>query len=404
MKNAAARHRETLLAHLGRDPASHFGTVNTPVFHASTLLFDSVEAFQEAGRRRLEKGTSSYGRQGTPTTFAFEDTVAALEGGYGGVALSSGLQAVTVVLMSFATAGSHLLMPDSVYYPARRICDELLHRLGVETTYYDPTIGAGIAELIRDNTALVYLEAPGSLTFEMQDVPAIVAAAKAAGVPTAIDNTWATPLFFQPLSLGVDVVLHAATKYLVGHSDAMLGVVVSGEAHYELLRRTSQFLGCAAAPDDVYLGLRGLRTLAVRLDRHQANALRLVEWLGQRPEVDRLLYPALPSDPGHAIWRRDFAGASGLFGFTLKPCKRDAVLALINGLELYGIGASWGGYESLILLTDPDAMRSATRWQPAGPTLRIHAGLEHSDDLIADLDAGFARFGEINRGQAARTG
>ena len=404
MKNAAARHRETLLAHLGRDPASHFGTVNTPVFHASTLLFESVEAFQEAGRRRLEKGTSSYGRQGTPTTFAFEDTVAALEGGYGGVALSSGLQAVTVVLMSFATAGSHLLMPDSVYYPARRICDELLHRLGVETTYYDPTIGAGIAELIRDNTALVYLEAPGSLTFEMQDVPAIVAAAKAAGVPTAIDNTWATPLFFQPLSLGVDVVLHAATKYLVGHSDAMLGVVVSGEAHYELLRRTSQFLGCAAAPDDVYLGLRGLRTLAVRLDRHQANALRLVEWLGQRPEVDRLLYPALPSDPGHAIWRRDFAGASGLFGFTLKPCKRDAVLALIDGLELYGIGASWGGYESLILLTNPDAMRSVTRWQPAGPTLRIHAGLEHSDDLIADLDAGFARFGEINRGQAARTG
>jgi cystathionine beta-lyase len=251
---------------------------------------------------------------------------------------------------------------------------------------------------------LIYLEAPGSLTFEMQDVPAIVAAAKAAGVPTAIDNTWATPLFCQPLSLGVDVVLHAATKYLVGHSDAMLGVVVSGEAHYQLLRRTSQFLGCAAAPDDVYLGLRGLRTLAVRLDRHQANALRLLEWLGQRPEVDRLLYPALPADPGHAIWRRDFSGASGLFGLTLKPCKREAVLALIDGLELYGIGASWGGYESLILLTDPGAMRSATRWEPAGPTLRIHAGLEHSDDLIADLEAGFARFGEINRGHQARTG
>jgi cystathionine beta-lyase len=404
MKKAAARHRETLLTHLGRDPASHFGTVNTPVFHASTLLFESVEAFQEAGRHRLEKGKSSYGRQGTPTTFAFEDTVAALEGGYGGLAVSSGLQAVAVVLMSFATTGSHLLMPDSVYYPARRICDDLLHRLGVETTYYDPTIGAGIADLIRDNTVLIYLEAPGSLTFEMQDVPAIVAAAKAAGVPTAIDNTWATPLFCQPLSLGVDVVLHAATKYLVGHSDAMLGVVVSGEAHYQLLRRTSQFLGCAAAPDDVYLGLRGLRTLAVRLDRHQANALRLLEWLGQRPEVDRLLYPALPADPGHAIWRRDFSGASGLFGLTLKPCKREAVLALIDGLELYGIGASWGGYESLILLTDPGAMRSATRWEPAGPTLRIHAGLEHSDDLIADLEAGFARFGEINRGHQARTG
>src|SRR3546814_194059 len=276
MKRAAARRPETLLAHLGRDPASHFGTVNTPVYHASTLLFDSVEAYHEAGQHRLERGKSSYGRTGTPTTFAFEETVAALEGGYGAVAVASGLQAVTVVLMAFATNGSHLLLPDSVYFPARRVCDELLRDLGVETTFYDPCIGAGIAALIRDNTALIYLESPGSLTFEMQDVPAIVAAAKAAGVPTAIDNTWATPLYFRPLSLGVDIVLHAATKYLVGHSDAMLGVVVSGEAHYERLRRTGQFLGCAAAPDDLYLGLRGLRTLAVRLERHQANALKQI--------------------------------------------------------------------------------------------------------------------------------
>jgi cystathionine beta-lyase len=404
MKKKVARHPETLLSHLGRDPAAHFGTVNTPVYHASTLLFDSVDSFQEAGRRRLEKGTSSYGRSGTPTTFAFEDTVAALEGGYGAVAVSSGLQAVAVVLMNFAKAGGHLLMPDSVYFPARKICQELLQRLGVETTFYDPLIGAGIADLIRDTTTLIYLEAPGSLTFEMQDVPAIVAVAKAAGVPTAIDNTWATPLFFKPLDFGVDVVLHAATKYMVGHSDAMLGVLATGEAHYENLRRTSQYLGCAAAPDDVYLGLRGLRTLAVRLERHQANALRLTEWLSQRPEVERLLYPALPGDPGHAIWRRDFKGASGLFGFTLRPCSREAVVAMIDGLELYGIGASWGGFESLILLTDPDSMRSATRWQPAGPTLRIHAGLEHSDDLIADLEAGFARLAEIDSGQAARTG
>ncbi|MGD1877567.1 MAG: cystathionine beta-lyase [Kiloniellaceae bacterium] len=404
MKKVAARHPETLLAHLGRDPASHFGTVNPPVHHASTLLFPTVESFQEAGRHRLEKGHSSYGRTGTPTTFAFEETVAALEGGYGAVALSSGLQAIAVTLMSFATAGSHILMPDSTYFPARKICNDLLHRLGVETTYYDPTIGAGLAGLIRDTTALVYLEAPGSLTFEMQDVPAIVAAAKAAGVPTAIDNTWATPLFFRPLDHGVDVVLHAATKYIVGHSDAMLGVVTSGEAHYERLRQTSQFLGCAAAPDDVYLGLRGLRTLAVRLERHQANALKLTEWLSQRPEVDRILYPALPADPGHALWKRDFSGASGLFGLTLKPCSRAAVTAMIDGLQFYGIGASWGGFESLILLTDPNSMRSATRWDPPGPTLRIHAGLEHADDLIADLEAGFARLGEINRGQSARTG
>lgn len=401
---SAARHPDTLLAHLGRDPASHFGTVNAPVYHASTLLFDSVEAFQEAGRRRLEKGNSSYGRTGTPTTFAFEETMAALEGGYGAVAVSSGLQAVAVVLMAFAKAGSHLLLPDSVYFPARRICAELLQRLDVETTFYDPCIGAGIADLIRDETALIYLESPGSLTFEVQDVPAIVAAAKAAGVPTAIDNTWATPLFLRPLSLGVDIVLHAATKYIVGHSDAMLGVVVCGEPHYERLRRTGQFLGCAAAPDDVYLGLRGLRTLAVRLERHQANALRLAEWLGQRPEVDRLLHPALPSDPGHAIWRRDFTGASGLFGFTLKPCKREAAAALVDSVTLFGIGASWGGYESLMILTDPAAMRSATRWDSPGPSLRVHAGLEHCDDLIADLEAGFARFNEINRGHQARTG
>jgi len=404
MKKAAARHPETLLSHLGRDPAAHFGTVNTPVYHASTLLHETMESFQEAGRHRMEKGKSSYGRMGTPTTFAFEETVAALEGGYGALAVSSGLQAITVVLMAFAQAGSHILMPDSVYFPARKICQDLLARLGVETTFYDPTIGGGIAELMRDNTALIYLESPGSLTFEVQDVPAIVAAAKAAGVVTAIDNTWATPLYYRPLEHGVDVVLHAATKYIVGHSDAMLGVVVCGEEHYELLRRTGQHLGCAAAPDDVYLGLRGLRTLAVRLERHQANALKLTEWLGQRPEVDRLLYPALPSDPGHTLWKRDFSGASGLFGLTLKPCSRAAVMALIDGLELYGIGASWGGYESLILLTDPAASRSATPWQPAGPTLRIHAGLEHCDDLIADLEAGFARLAEIDRGQAARTG
>ena len=400
----AARHPETLLAHLGRDPASHFGTVNPPVYHASTLLFDSVEAHQKAGRRRLEKGQSSYGRTGTPTTFAFEDTVAALEGGYGAIAVSSGLQAVAVVLMTFAASGSHLLLPDTVYFPARRICDDLLRRLGVETTYYDPCIGAGIAALIRDNTALIYLESPGSLTFEVQDVPAIVAAAKAAGVPTAIDNTWATPLYFRPLALGVDIVLHAATKYLVGHSDAMLGVVVSGEAHYQPLRKASQLLGCAAAPDDVYLGLRGLRTLAVRLERHQATALRLAAWLGGRPEVDRLLCPALPGDPGHAIWRRDFSGASGLFGFTLKPCRPEAAAAFVNSLELFGIGASWGGFESLMILADPAPMRSVTRWESPGPTLRVHAGLEHPDDLIADLEAGFARFAEINRGHQARTG
>jgi cystathionine beta-lyase len=401
MTKSAARRPETLLSHLGRDPAAHFGAVNMPVYHASTLLQETVAAFEDKARYSLDKGTSSYGRSGTPTTFAFEETVAALEGGYGAVAVSSGLQAIALVFMAFAESGGHFLIPDTIYQPGRKICDNLLRRLGIEVTYYDPTIGAGIAALIRKETALVYLESPGSLTFEVQDVPAIAAAAKAAGVPTAIDNTWATPLYCRPLDLGVDIVLHAATKYMVGHSDATLGVVVCGEEHYRDLRRTGQYMGCAAAPDDIYLGLRGLRSLSVRLERHQANAMKLIAWLQQRPEVDRILYPALPEDPGHALWRRDFTGASGLFGLTLQPCPREAVTAMIDGLELYGIGASWGGFESLILLTNPDAARSATRWQPAGPTLRIHAGLEHSDDLIADLEAGFARLNEVRAGRGA---
>ena len=395
---------ETLLAHLGRDPKAQFGAVNTPVYHASTLLFDSVDAHEEAGRNRWMKGHSSYGRGGTPTTFAFEETVAQLEGAYGAVAVSSGLQAIAVALLSFARAGDHILVPDSIYYPGRKICEELLRERGIETTFYDPTIGAGIAALIRDRTSLIYLESPGSLTFEVQDVPAIAAAARAAGVVTIIDNTWATPLFLRPLDLGVDLSLHAATKYIVGHSDAMLGVIATREEHYEKVRRTSQQLGCAAAPDDVYLGLRGLRTLAVRLERHQKNALCLAEWLQQRPEVDRLLYPALPQDPGHGIWKRDFKGASGLFGVVLKPCARPSVTAMIDGMAFFGIGASWGGFESLMILADPRPIRTATQWAEPGPVVRIHAGLEHSDDLIHDLEAGFDRLTASEGTVAARAG
>ncbi len=404
MKKTANLRPETLLAHLGRDPKSHFGTVNTPVYHASTLLHETVNAYEDAGRNRWVKGRSSYGRTGTPTTFAFEETVAELEGAYGAVAVSSGLQAIAVALMSFTKAGSHILVPDSIYYPGRKICEELLRERGVETTFYDPKIGDGIAALIRDKTTVVYLESPGSLTFEVQDVPAIAAAARAAGAITIIDNTWATPLFLRPLDLGVDVSLHAATKYLVGHSDAMLGVIAAREEHYEIIRKTGQHLGCAAAPDDLYLGLRGLRTLAVRLDRHQENARRLAEWLQQRPEVDRLLYPALPEDPGHAIWKRDFKGASGLFGVVLKPCARDSVVAMIDGMNFFGIGASWGGFESLMLLTDPRPIRTATQWEGPGHVVRIHAGLEHCDDLIADLEAGFERLNAIEGTVAARAG
>ncbi len=404
MKDPDKRRPETLLAHLGRDPKAHFGAVNTPVYHASTLLHESVEAFEEAGRNRWVKGRSSYGRSGTPSTFAFEETVAQLEGAYGAVAVSSGLQAIAVALLSFTKAGDHILVPDTIYFPGRRICEELLREKGIETTFYDPTIGGGIAALVRDKTRLIYLESPGSLTFEVQDIPAIAAVARDAGVITVIDNTWATPLFLRPLDFGIDVSLHAATKYLVGHSDAMLGVIATREGHYERIRRTGQQLGCAAAPDDLYLGLRGLRTLAVRLDRHQQNALRLAEWLRARPEVDRLLYPALPEDPGHEIWKRDFKGATGLFGFVLKPCARDSVAAMIDGMEFFGIGASWGGFESLMILTDPRPIRTATQWSDPGPVVRIHVGLEHSADLIADLEAGFDRLNAAEGTLSARAG
>jgi cysteine-S-conjugate beta-lyase len=263
--------------------------------------------------------------------------------------------------------------------------------LGIETTYYDPLIGAGIEELIRPNTRIVYMESPGSLTFEVQDVPAIVEAARARGVLTMLDNTWATPLYFKALAHGVDICIHAATKYIGGHSDLMMGTASCGKPLYKELRSGMQDQGAYVSPDDCYLALRGLRTLSVRLERHQANGLRLATWLRGRPEVARVLHPALPDDPGHALWRRDFRGACGLFGVVLQPCSKAAVAAMLDGLKLFGMGYSWGGYESLIVPTEPERYRTATTWRAEGPCLRIHAGLEDPDDLIADLEAGFAR-------------
>ena len=382
-------HDDTLLSHAGNAPAAHHGIVNPPVYHASTILFPTVAAMEASLEDRFAH--VHYGRYGTPTTFAFEEAVAALEGGEKAMTLPSGLAAITVALMSFLRSGDHILVTDSVYGPVRSLCDSLLDRFGVATTYYDPLIGAGIAELIRPNTRIVYLESPGSLSFDVQDVPAIAAAAHAAGTLTILDNTWATPLFHKPLRHGVDIVLHAATKYFVGHSDAMLGVVVAGQKHWRTMKRCGHGMGFAAAPDDCYLALRGLRTLAVRLRQHEANGLALARWLAGRPEVARVLHPGLPDDPGHALWRRDFTGASGLFGVVLKPCPPAALNAMLDGLELFGMGFSWGGYESLILPVKPATLRTATRWEASGPTLRIHAGLESPADLIADLEAGFAR-------------
>jgi cysteine-S-conjugate beta-lyase len=380
---------DTLLAHAGRDPEKNFGVVNPPVYHASTILHRTVADYEASGRNRYNQVT--YGRHGTPTTMALEEAVAAVEGGYRAVAFCSGAAGCFASILAFVKAGDHILVVDSVYGPVRNFCTGFLKRFGVETTFYDPLIGVGIAALIRPNTVLVYLESPGSLTFEVQDVPAIVKVAKARGVKTLLDNTWAAPLFLKPLALGVDVDIISATKYIVGHSDAMMGIAVCTEESFLPVRNAATEIGNHAAPDDCYLALRGLRSAGVRMRQHQAQGLALARFLAARPEVERVLHPALESDPGHALWRRDFAGASGLFGAVLKRgIIKKAVDAMLDGMELFGMGASWGGFESLILPTHPERLRSAVPWD-TGPCLRLHAGLEDIDDLIGDLTCGFER-------------
>ena len=385
-------HDDTKAVHAGRHPERFEGAVNPPVFHASTILASTLEEWdrKRADRARDVPGTY-YGRLGTPTTHALEEALAALEGGHRTVLVPSGLAACTTALLAFVEQGAHVLIPDSVYAPTRNFATRFLKRFGVETTFYDPLVGADIAALVRDATRVIFLESPGSLTFEIQDVPAICAVARRRGIVTMMDNTWATPLYCKPLALGVDVSIQAATKYVVGHSDAMLGTITVNESAWPRLRSAHGELGLSVGPDDAYLAQRGLRTMAVRLARHSATGVRLAEWIARQPEVDRVLHPALPGDPGHALWKRDFTGASGLFGIVLKPVGGKAFAALVDGLELFGLGASWGGFESLIMPTHPEEVRSATRWTPPGPCFRIHAGLEHPDDLIADLAAGFAR-------------
>ena len=380
-------HDATLVTTAGRDPDRHGGIVNPPVYRASTILAPTVAAYEA----RTPFAGLSYGRAGTPTTFAFEEAIAELEGGYRAIALASGLAAMNLPLAALLRAGDHLLVVDSCYGPTRRFCTETLARFGVRTTFYDPLMGAAIATLIEPQTRLIFLESPGSLTFEVQDVPAIVAVARERGILTMIDATWATPLLLKPLRLGVDIVAHAVTKYLGGHSDLMMGVVTTTEAVHDRVRAGVYEFGAPASPEDCWLALRGLRTLDARLERHARSALRIASWLEGRPEVARVLYPALPTDPGHALWRRDFTGASGLFGVILRPCPLRAVHAMVDGLRLFGIGASWGGYESLCLVTHPERHRTAVPWTEPGPVLRFHVGLEDPDDLLADLAAGLAR-------------
>jgi len=385
---------DTLITTAGRHPEQNHGIVNPPVYHASTITAPTLAEFRERRKHRWEPGVFTYGRQGTPTHEALEEAVAALFGGDRAVALGSGLAAINAAMFAFLESGDHVLMVDSVYAPSRRVCDAFLGRFGVTTTYYDPLIGAGIKDLIQDNTKIVYLESPGSLTFDVQDIDAIVGEAKKRGCVTIIDDTWSSGVFFKPFAHGIDVSAVAATKYIVGHSDVMMGMVTTTSEHWQRVRQAASDLGANSGPDDAYLALRGLRTIKVRMQRHQETGLRLARWLRDRPEVKRVMHPGLEDDPGHKLWKQYFTGACGLFGLELaRDYPETALAAMLDGLELYGMGASWGGFESLILLTDPAHVRSTTRarWENCNPTLRIHAGLEDPDDLIEDLAKGFER-------------
>ncbi|MEL6374723.1 MAG: cystathionine beta-lyase [Pseudomonadota bacterium] len=376
----------TDLVHHGRHPQEQHGFVNPPVYRGSTVLFPTMA--------KLETGDQPYryGRLGTPTTQALETLIAKVEGGDLTCLTPSGLGAVTNAMLAFVTTGDHILVTDSVYAPTRRFCDGVLKRLGVETTYYDPLIGADITRLFRDNTAFVFTESPGSQTFEMQDIPAIAAAARARNIWVLMDNTWASPHFFKPFKHGVDVSIQAATKYIVGHADAMLGSITASARAASRVQEACRLLGNNPGSEEVYLGLRGMRTLDVRLEKHMRSGLAMARWLSDRPEVARVMHPGLPEAPGHALWQRDFEGASGLFGFTLQPrFAKPAVAAMLDGLKLFGMGYSWGGFESLLIPFDPRSYRTATTWDEPGQALRIHVGLEDIADLKADLEAGFAR-------------
>lgn len=384
----------TEVAHLGRDPQKHSGAVNTPVYRASTMLFESVADLEAA--ERGEFPGISYGLHGLPTVTDLQDAVATLEGGYAALAVASGLAAITLALLAVLRAGDHVLVTDSVYGPTRRFCDNQLTRFGVGVTYYDPLIGGNIEREIRPNTTVVYAESPGSLSFEVQDIPAIAAAAHARDALVMIDNTWATPLGFASFAHGADISLHAGTKYLGGHSDVLNGIIVCNQATHPRMHRLWTDMGVSASSDDCFLALRGLRTLAVRLERHTRSALAIARWLQQRSEVAEVIYPALPGSRGHELWKRDFTGACGLFGVVLHPVAKANVNAMLDGLRLFRMGWSWGGFESLIIPENPQRTRTATRWESPGPYLRLHVGLEDPEDLIADLEDGFARLRAAN--------
>jgi cysteine-S-conjugate beta-lyase len=389
MSKQRERKPATDVAHLGRDPSKHLGAVNTPVYRATTILFDSLGDLEAA--ERGEHPGVTYGLHGLPTVTDLQAAIAALEGGHAALAVASGLAAITLALIGTVSAGDHVLVTDAVYGPTRRFCDNQLRRLGIEVSYYDPLAGAAIEREFRPNTRLVFAESPGSLTFEVQDVPAIAEVAHARGALLMLDNTWATPLGFPAFARGVDVALHAGTKYVGGHSDVLVGIIDCNEATYPRLHRLWTDMGVALSSDDAFLALRGLRTLAVRLERHTRSALTIAEWLSQRPEVAEVIFPALPGSRGHELWKRDFTGACGLFGVVLKPVEKPRIAAMLDGMRLFRMGWSWGGFESLVIPANVERAKRTLRWNAAGPYLRLHVGLENAEDLIDDLADGLAR-------------
>lgn len=382
----------TLLAHLGRDPKEQHGFVNPAIQRGSTVLFETLEECEEAHDIDYRDGPFTYGLLGTPVERHLEDALAAIDGGDGSVLFSSGLAAVTTPLIANLKSGDHLLMVDSCYWPTRQFCNDQLTRMGIEITYYDPLLGDGIRDKIRPNTRVLFMESPGSRTFEVQDVPGMTKIARDSGLVTIVDNTWATPLLFRPIEHGVDLVIHALSKYIGGHADLMLGAVVARDReHWDRLKKTTMDLGQGCSPDDAWLGLRGLRTLGVRLQRAGESGLNIATWLQKRPEVARVLHPALPDCPGHEFWKRDFDGTAGVFSLLLGSIDRPQLKEMVEKFRYFKLGYSWGGYESLILPFDPKEDRTDSKHLHEGVGLRLSVGLEDPEDLIADLEEGFAR-------------
>ena len=383
---------QTLLAHLGREPSEQHGFVNPAIQRGSTVLFDTIEECEDAHDIDYLNGPYTYGLLGTPVERQLERALAILDKGEGAVLFGSGLAAVTTPLTANLKAGDHLLMTDTCYWPTRQFCDDQLSRLGIETTYYDPIIGADIEQLMRPNTRVLFMESPGSRTFEVQDVPGMTKVAQSKNVVSIVDNTWATPLLFRPIEHGVDFVIHALSKYVGGHSDLMLGAVVAKtREQWDLLKKTTMDFGHGCSPDDAWLGLRGLRSLGVRLARSGESSMTVGAWLKDRPEVARVLHPAFDSCPGHELWKRDFDGTAGVFSILLEPMERSAIKRVVEAFRYFKMGYSWGGYESLVLPFDPTEDRTDASNVHLGAGLRLSIGLEDPADLISDLEHGFAQ-------------